>query len=61
VNHEPVTPATSPVDIPPDLFEALVAGWTEILYVDYIARHPERAARPENGGRGIMLGGSNAH
>ena len=29
-------------EMPPDVFEALVAGWTEILVADYIKRHPER-------------------
>ena len=27
-------------NLPSDLFEALVAGWTEILYADYLRRHP---------------------
>jgi hypothetical protein len=29
-------------EMPPEVFEALVAGWTEILVADYIRRHPER-------------------
>ena len=34
--------ASDDQEMPPDVFEALVAGWTEILVTDYIKRHPER-------------------
>jgi hypothetical protein len=39
---EPVAAANEDQEMPPDVFEALVAGWTEILVADYIKRHPER-------------------
>lgn len=35
-----VPPVAAP-DLAPDIFEALVSIWTEILYEDYLARHPE--------------------
>ena len=33
-------------EIPPDVFEALVATWTEILVADYKRRHSDRAMMP---------------
>jgi hypothetical protein len=35
-----ISPHAAPT-MPPELFEALVAGWAEILVADYRVRHPE--------------------
>jgi hypothetical protein len=35
-----ISPHAAPT-MPPELFEALVASWAEILVADYRARHPE--------------------
>lgn len=39
---------TAPVDIPPDVFEALVVGWTEILVADYERRQMNNSPRAVN-------------
>jgi hypothetical protein len=35
---------TSEPELKPEVFEALVSIWTDILYADYIARHSEHPA-----------------